>query len=63
MPEMMDDYQFAMSEEEQAEIDEMNALAEQDEMEYYMREEAERDEREREWAEEAHKAMHTKEEE
>lgn len=35
-----------------------NAMDEAEEMEYFMREEAERDERERQWAEEAHKRMH-----
>ena len=47
--------------EEQFLDDEAEMLAdldEQDEMEYFMREEAERDDRERMWAEEAHKQMH-----
>ena len=47
--------------EAQFEIDlkeEAQAAEDKEEMDWFMREEAERDERERMWAEEAHKVMH-----
>jgi hypothetical protein len=53
----MTDMQFGEAEELKQNDDDDAQIAEQDEMEYFMREEAERDERQREWAEEAHRAM------
>lgn len=54
----MTDMQFGESEELKQNDDDDAQIAEQEEMEYFMREEAERDARERMWADEAHKVMH-----